>query len=133
MKAQIKKLIELAGEFQKYGVLIGLPNTHNVLRGDSVLNIGEKCFLGIYFSDKRKTWSVTFGGVTISDYSKKLEIPYNVTPKHLTDLYDSAKEFLAIELAKPKEDLDKLLNENKDKRLEELKKEIQELEGDGSK
>jgi hypothetical protein len=97
MKEQVEKLIELAKDYVVFGIEIGLPDTHNHIRGghqEKPEFHKEGDLVSIYFSDKGETWSVTFKDVTIVGYSSKFEMPMNADVDYLSKVYNSAKDYL---------------------------------------
>ncbi len=97
MKNQIEKLIDLTKDYVVFGIEIGLPDTHNHIRGGhqskpEFHTEGDK--VNIYLSNKGETWQVEFKDVKIIGYSKKIEMPFNSTEESLEAVYESAKEYL---------------------------------------
>ena len=97
MKKQIENLIELAKDYVVFGIQIGLPDTHNNIRGGHQSKPDfhqEGDLVSIYFSNKGETWTVRFENIEITGYSQKIEIPFTSTPESLKAVCDSAKEYL---------------------------------------
>lgn len=97
MKKQIDKLHELAKDYVVFGMEIGLPDTHNHIRGghqDKPEFHKDGDLVNIYFSNKGETWQVQFKNVKIIGYSGMIELPLNADAKYLDSVYDSAKEYL---------------------------------------
>jgi hypothetical protein len=99
MKQQIEKLIELANEYYEFAVDVKLHElkTHvHKIRGrhtdhDWTL---DGLHTQIYINDGIETWSIQFGNVDISDYSKKIELPYNVDEALLEKIHSDAMHYL---------------------------------------
>ena len=97
MKKQIEKLIELAKDYVVVGIEIGLPDTHNQIRGghqEKTEFYKDGDLINIYFSNKAETWMVTFKDVEITGYSKSIRLPFNADAKYLDSVINSAKEYL---------------------------------------
>jgi len=97
MKKQIENLIELAKDYVAFGIELGLPDTHNNIRGGHQSKPDfhqEGNLISIYFSNKGETWTVKFENIEITGYSQKIEIPFTSTPESLKAVCDSAKEYL---------------------------------------
>lgn len=97
MKTQIEKLIDLAKDYVVFGIEVGLPDTHNHLRGghqDKPLFHQEGDLVSLYFSNKGETWQVQFKSVKIIGYTSNIEIPFDSTEDSLEAIYNSAKEYL---------------------------------------
>jgi hypothetical protein len=99
MKQQIEKLIELANEYYEFAVDVKLhelkDNIHKI-RGSR--SDHDWCWNGlhtqIYINDGIETWSIQFGDINISDYSKKIELPYNVNETLLEKIHSDAMHYL---------------------------------------
>lgn len=98
MKKQIEKLIKLATAYYEFGMDVPLTmSQHNYVRGVTSLNLfGEKegTEINIYLADKGETWMVEFDKFKISNFSRKIEMEYNVTEEYLKATYDSAYNYL---------------------------------------
>ena len=97
MKKQIENLIELAKDYVVFGIELGLPDTHNNIRGGHQSKPKfhqEGDLVSIYFAAKGETWNVTFKNIEITGYNQNVTIPFTSTPESLKAVYDSAKEYL---------------------------------------
>ena len=90
MKNQIKKLIELAGEYHKYAMDNDLTMGHNYFRDDERISI--------YLAQGGDTWAVDFGKVEISNYSSKITLPFDATEHMLEAIYEDAYQLLHKDL-----------------------------------
>ncbi len=97
MKEIIKKLVELAQDYVVFGIEIGLPDTHNHIRGghQTLPDFHQDGDLvNIYFDRGGEVWMVEFNRVEISSFSYTIKFPYSETEEYLTSVYDSAKKYL---------------------------------------
>jgi len=97
MRKQIENLIELAKDYVIFGIELGLPDTHNNIRGGHQSKPEfhqEGDLINIYFAAKGETWQVIFKDVHVIGYLNSVQIPFNSTEESLKAVYDSAKEYL---------------------------------------
>ena len=130
MKKQIEKLIEIADGYAVFGTEVGLPMTHNTVRGEDDkewVQKGKK--ISIYLAESGSTWAVYFNGVNIIGYSKKVELPYNVTAQYLNkviaDVGPYLYDYLFPNVAKCKIGVLK----EKHKEIKRLESELRKLKG----
>jgi len=132
MKEQIEKLIELANDYHTFAMEINLPMNHNYIRGGNQSNfewVKEGKVINVYLANEGTTWQVQFDNVTIINYSKKIELPFDVTEKYLEEIYDDSCDYLhnylLIDVAKIKLGLMK----EKHKEIKKLEQKLKKLKG----
>lgn len=132
MKKEIDDLIELAKSYVIFGIEVGLPDTHNNIRGGHQNVPGfwrEGDLINVYFASSGDTWAVTFHDVIVTGYSGRIEIPFESNEEYLKSIHDSAKDYLdnylLKEVAKVKIDLMK----HKHSKIKDLERQLRKLKG----
>lgn len=103
MKEEIDKIIDLAKQYVYFATVVGLPMTHNNIRGghQSIPSFWtEGDLINIYLSQDYKVWSVTFKDVEIVGYNKKISLPFDCTAEYLTERIEDAEKHLQYLLEK---------------------------------
>jgi len=132
MKQQIEKLIELAKDYHTFAMEVNLPMRHNHIRGGHQDNpewCKEGKLISVYLADEGITWQVQFNKVTIINYSKNIEMPFESTEESLEetykDAYDYLHNYLLVEVAKIKLGVMK----EKHKEIKKLERQLKKLKG----
>jgi hypothetical protein len=133
MKQQIEKLIELARDYHTFAMEVNLPMTHNRIRGGLQQNppawAKEGKLINVYLSDEGRTWQVSFDKVEITNYTKRIGIPFEATEELLqetyNDAYDYLHNYLLVDVAKIKLGVMK----EKHKEIKELERKLKKLKG----
>ena len=113
-------------------MLLNLPMTHNHIRGGHISSpewVKEGKLINVYLANKGVTWMVEFQDVGITNYSKKVTLPYEVTEEYLESIYDDAYDYLhnylLVDVAKIKLGTMK----QKHKEIKELEQKLKKLKG----
>jgi hypothetical protein len=132
MKQQIEKLIELANDYHTFAMEVNLPMTHNHIRGGHQQNPAwakEGKLINVYLSDEGRTWQVNFDKVEITNYAKRVGIPFGSTEESLEEIYNDAYDYLhnylLVDVAKIKLGVMK----EKHKEIKELERKLKKLKG----
>ena len=122
MKARLQKLIELAKRYATETREAGFPLTHNHLRNetDDLIRI-------VAYINTNNAWQVQFGNIAVVGWSKKIEIPWDVTLADLDKAYDQANIFYHKEFKKVASEASQAREDYNRKRIIELQKEIDRL------
>ena len=130
MKAEIEKLIELAGDYVVLANGLGLPMTHNSLRSlqkirqnDMVLEGNE---IGVYLA-AGGVWQVSFDKVVIIGYSNTVQIPFDCSKEYLSAVYDDCVCYLNEHLLPNVAKLGLATMKERQIKIKELEREIKEL------
>lgn len=97
MKTEIEKLIELAKDYVVFGTEIGLPQTHNHIRGgyqEKPEFHKEGDLINIYFANNFDTWQVEFKNIKVIGYANEICIPLDADKEYLSEVHKSALDYL---------------------------------------
>jgi hypothetical protein len=132
MKTQIKKLIELANDYHTFAMEVNLPMTHNHIRGGHQSNpewVKEGKLINVYLANEGMTWQVQFNNVSIVNYCKKLELPFDVTEEYLEEVYDDSYDYLHNYLLVEVTNVKLGVMKEKHKEIKELERKLKKLKG----
>lgn len=132
MKKEVEKLIELAKDYVVFGIEIGLPDTHNHIRGGhhSKPEFHEDGdLISIYFANRGETWQVTFKDVAVVGYCSKFEMPMGADADYLNAVYNSAKEYLEEHLLKNVAKCKIATLKERHIKIKELERELRKMKG----
>ena len=120
MEEQIKKLKKLADEYADF---VGRTPIEHL----TVFEYSKDYFkkLLVYFTKERK-YSISFGGVEITEYTNKITLPLNYKAKDLEKEYNYARKFLD----KKKEEIEEKMKKEKEQEIEELRKKLEQMENE---
>lgn len=132
MKNEINSLINLAKDYVVFGVEIGLPQTHNHIRGGhqcdlDFIKMGD--LISIYLANNSETWSVTFKDVVIVGYSSAIQIPFDANEEYLRGVYDSAKKYLVDYLLKDVAKVKLSTMKARHNKIKQLERDLRKLKG----
>lgn len=119
METVIKRLIKLAEDYKDFGIVIGLKQSHNDLR--------ESPKIGIYFASEYRTYSVTFDKIEITDYAKKVQIPYGMTAIELNKIYKEHYDYLHNNLIKNEDEVRMQGLRARSKEIKDMEKALRKL------
>lgn len=127
MEYAIEKIVELAKEYADVAIQAGYPQGWNDFRKG--VDFSQTGRISVYLYDNNETKSILFDYIEIMLYSEKISFPYYYTLKKLSDIYDSAKNFLIYFRKNEMEKTIKSSMKLKEEKIKMLENEIKQLKG----